>query len=143
LPADAVKFAATAKSAAHLDEGVIMSLILNAREDFAAQVMDISRARDFVVFKIAGAAAEDRYDLAGVAAMAARANARTRSIGVAFDGCTLPGADAPLFTLPDTTVGWGLGIHGKPGVGEGPLPGADKLPHDAAVTGQDIVSDQI
>lgn len=84
-------------------------------------------AGDFVVFKIAGAAAEAGYDLAEVTAVAARANARTRSFGVAFNGCTLPGADAPLFTLPAKTVGWGLGIHGEPGVGEAPLPSADEL----------------
>ena len=84
-------------------------------------------AGDLVVFKIAGAAAEEGYDLAGVAAVAATANARTRTFGVAFDGCTLPGADEPLFTVPEKTIAWGLGIHGEPGVDEGPLPAADAL----------------
>jgi dihydroxyacetone kinase len=84
-------------------------------------------AGDLVVFKVAGAAAEDGYDLAAVAAVASHANALTRSFGAAFGGCTLPGADEPLFTLPQGTVSWGLGIHGEPGVGEGPLPTADEL----------------
>jgi dihydroxyacetone kinase len=84
-------------------------------------------AGDLVVFKIAGAAAEAGFDLAGVTAMATRANDRTRTFGVAFDGCTLPGAEEPLFTLPDRTISWGLGIHGEPGIGEGSLPSADGL----------------
>ena len=58
-------------------------------------------AGDLVVFKVAGAAAEAGYDLDAVEAVASRANDRTRSFGGAFDGCTLPGAEAPLFTLPD------------------------------------------
>ena len=84
-------------------------------------------AGDLVVFKVAGAAAEAGYDLDAVEAVAARANDRTRSFGAAFDGCTLPGAEAPLFTLPEGTIAWGLGVHGEPGVGEGQLPSADEL----------------
>ena len=91
-------------------------------------------AGDLVVFKIAGAAAEAGLDLAGVTSVAARANACTRSFGVAFGGCTLPGADQPLFDLPPKTVGWGLGIHGEPGVREGPLPSADGLAEDMVKT---------
>jgi dihydroxyacetone kinase len=84
-------------------------------------------AGDLVVFKVAGAAAETGADLAEVTRLAARANERTFSFGVAFDGCTLPGAEAPLFHLPDGVVGWGLGIHGEPGVGEEPRPTAAAL----------------
>jgi dihydroxyacetone kinase len=84
-------------------------------------------AGDLVIFKVAGAAAEAGYDLDAVEAVAARANDCTRSFGVAFDGCTLPGATAPLFGLADRTIAWGLGIHGEPGVGEGALPTADEL----------------
>ena len=91
-------------------------------------------AGDLVVFKIAGAAAEAGYGLASVTAVTARANARTRTFGVAFGGCTLPGADHPLFDLPSKTVGWGLGIHGEPGVGQGPLPSADVLAQEMVTT---------
>ena len=75
-------------------------------------------AGDFVVFKIAGAAAEAGYDLDGVERVARLANDRTRTLGVAFAGCTLPGADPPLFTVPDGQMGVGLGIHGEPGIAE-------------------------
>ncbi|MFV0461077.1 MAG: dihydroxyacetone kinase family protein [Actinomycetales bacterium] len=79
-------------------------------------------AGDLVVFKVAGAAAEQGYDLAAVTEVAARANERTRSFGVAFDGCTLPGADQPLFTVPQGRMAIGLGIHGEPGIAEADLP---------------------
>ncbi|MEO7235019.1 MAG: dihydroxyacetone kinase family protein [Lapillicoccus sp.] len=84
-------------------------------------------AGDLVVFKVAGAAAEEGYDLAAVAGVATRANDRTRTFGVAFAGCTLPGADAPLFSLDEGTMALGLGVHGEPGVGDAPLPTADEL----------------
>ncbi|TDD25947.1 dihydroxyacetone kinase family protein [Nonomuraea diastatica] len=84
-------------------------------------------AGDFVVFKVAGAAAEEGYDLDAVERVARHANASTRTLGVAFDGCTLPGGTAPLFTVPRGRMGVGLGIHGEPGVGEDTLPPAAEL----------------
>lgn len=84
-------------------------------------------AGDFTVFKCASAAAEEGLDLAGVVRAAEAANAATRTLGVAFDGCTLPGAHAPLFTVPDGKMGLGLGIHGEPGVAEQEMPTAAEL----------------
>jgi D-erythrulose 4-kinase len=84
-------------------------------------------AGDFTVFKCASAAAEDGLDLAGVVRVAEAANAATRTLGVAFDGCTLPGADEPLFTVPDGKMGLGLGIHGEPGVSDEAMPTAEGL----------------
>ncbi|AFM17769.1 dihydroxyacetone kinase [Mycolicibacterium chubuense NBB4] len=84
-------------------------------------------AGDFTVFKCASAAAEDGLDLAGVIRVAEAANAATRTLGVAFDGCTLPGADHPLFTVPDGKMGVGLGIHGEPGVADEAMPSAAAL----------------
>ncbi|MGP4021305.1 dihydroxyacetone kinase family protein [Saccharopolyspora sp. 5N708] len=82
---------------------------------------------DFVVFKIASAAAEEGYSFDEVVRVAEHANARTRSLGVAFDGCTLPGQDRPLFEVPEGRMGLGLGIHGEPGVSEQDLPSASEL----------------
>jgi dihydroxyacetone kinase len=84
-------------------------------------------AGDFTVFKCASAAAEEGLDLAGVIRVAEASNAATRTLGVAFDGCTLPGADHPLFTVPDGQMGVGLGIHGEPGVAEEAMPTAAEL----------------
>ena len=84
-------------------------------------------AGDVTVFKCASAAAEDGLDLAGVVRVAEAANAATRTLGVAFDGCTLPGADKPLFTVPEGHMGLGLGIHGEPGIAEEAMPTAADL----------------
>lgn len=73
-------------------------------------------AGDVPVFKIAGAAAEAGMTLDEVERLARLANARTQSLGIAFSGCTLPGADAPLFTVEKGSVAVGLGIHGEPGI---------------------------
>lgn len=84
-------------------------------------------AGDLVVFKIAAAAAEEGLNLDQVAEIARRANDRTRSFGVAFSGCTLPGASEPLFTVPAGRMAVGLGIHGEPGLDEVEVPTADGL----------------
>ncbi|MCS6826124.1 MAG: dihydroxyacetone kinase subunit DhaK [Caldilinea sp.] len=73
-------------------------------------------AGDFFVFKIAGAAAARGDSLDEVERLARKANARTRSFGVAFGGCTLPGQSAPLFTVEPGRMELGLGVHGEPGV---------------------------
>ncbi len=84
-------------------------------------------AGDLTVFKVAAAAAEAGYSLEAVAQVAGRANHRTRSFGVAFTGCTLPGAAQPLFTVPEGRMAVGMGIHGEPGIGETDTPTADEL----------------
>ncbi|AXB41168.1 dihydroxyacetone kinase family protein [Amycolatopsis albispora] len=84
-------------------------------------------AGDLLVFKIAGAAAERGDDLDGVERVALAARAATRSLGVAFSGCTLPGAEAPLFTVEPGHLAVGLGIHGEPGLSERKLHSADEV----------------
>ncbi|KAA9132295.1 dihydroxyacetone kinase family protein [Microbacterium caowuchunii] len=84
-------------------------------------------AGDLAVFRAAAWAAEQGFDLDAVHAVAARANERTRSFGVAFTGCTLPGAKEPLFTVPVGQMGVGMGIHGEPGIDVRPLPTAKEL----------------
>ncbi len=83
-------------------------------------------AGGLTVYKTAGAAAEAGLPLDEVVRLAELANARTRSFGIAFTGCTLPGAAEPLFTVPDGAMAVGLGIHGEPGMGERPVPSADE-----------------
>lgn len=79
------------------------------------------------VFHIAGAAAERGDGIDDVERLARRANERTRTHGVAFAGCTLPGADHPLFEVPAGSMSVGLGIHGEPGVRDEPLQDAAQL----------------
>jgi D-erythrulose 4-kinase len=84
-------------------------------------------AGGLAVFKVAGAAAEAGLSMNEVERVARKANSRARTLGVAFMGCTLPGARAPLFTVPSGQMSIGLGIHGEPGVSEVPLPPASDL----------------
>ena len=84
-------------------------------------------AGDLTVFKVVAAAAEAGYTMDQTVEIAERANHRTRSFGVAFSGCTLPGADHPLFSVPEGRMAVGMGIHGEPGIGETDIPTADEL----------------
>lgn len=82
-------------------------------------------AGDLAVFRIAAAASEQGLNLDQVADLAEKANARCRSFGVAFSGCSFPGASEPLFTVEPGQMAIGLGIHGEPGVGLVSIPSAD------------------
>lgn len=84
-------------------------------------------AGDLAVFKIAAAAAESGADMDRVTKIACRVNDQTRSLGIAFHGCTLPGAHEPLFTIPSGKIGIGVGIHGEPGIDEADLGSSAEL----------------
>lgn len=112
-------------------EGIETRTVLVTDDIASAPLDQIDKRRgiagDLTVFKIAGAAAEAGLDLDAVEQLAVRANYRTRSLGVAFDGCTLPGAGEPLFHVPEGQMSLGLGIHGEPGISEHPMPTASEL----------------
>ncbi len=93
----------------------------------AEQMLRRGTAVDLFVVKVAAAAAEAGYELDALAILAARANKWTSSLSVAFTGCTLPGSDVPLFSLPAGQMGVGLGLHGEPGISEEPLLPAAEL----------------
>jgi dihydroxyacetone kinase len=84
-------------------------------------------AGDFVVFKVAGAAAEAGLAIDDVERLTRHANNRTFSFGVAFGGCTLPGSTEPLFTVPKGMMALGLGIHGEPGIRDTEIATASEL----------------
>lgn len=84
-------------------------------------------AGSFAVFKVAGAAAQEGANLAEVFRIATKANESVRTYGVGFSGCTLPGSDSTLFSVPKGMMELGLGIHGEPGISEGVIPTAEEL----------------
>ncbi|PWD51197.1 D-erythrulose kinase [Serinibacter arcticus] len=112
-------------------EGVDVRTVLVTDDIASAPQEDWEKRRgiagDFVVFKVAGAAAAAGADLDEVERLARLANYRTRTLGVAFGGCTFPGADEPLFTVPEGRASLGLGIHGEPGIRDVPRQSADAL----------------
>ena len=84
-------------------------------------------AGDLPVFKVTAAACEEGRRIDEVVAVFDRINDRTRSLGVAFAGCTLPGWDEPLFRVEATQMGVGMGIHGEPGIHDEALGTADEV----------------
>ncbi|MBS1227998.1 MAG: Glycerone kinase [Proteobacteria bacterium] len=114
-----------------ISEGIDVR-VLPVTDDVASAPIDKPSQRrgvagDLMVFKIAGAAAEAGLRLDEVERVAIKANQNTVSFGVAFSGCTLPGAKEPLFTVPSQHMGIGLGIHGEPGISEDAILSADGL----------------
>ncbi|MFJ6157571.1 dihydroxyacetone kinase family protein [Pseudarthrobacter sp. NPDC092184] len=112
-------------------EGIAVENVLVTDDIASAPASESEKRRgiagDFTVFKVMGAAAERGDSLADVVRLGRKANRLTRTIGSAFAGCTFPGADSPLFSLPDGQMGLGLGIHGEPGLFDTDLPPAKAL----------------
>lgn len=112
-------------------EGIDVRIVPVTDDVASAPVETASKRRGIagtvLVYKIAGAAAEAGLPLDEVERLTRHANDRTVSFGVAFGGCTLPGASAPLFTVPRGKMGVGLGIHGEPGIREEKTPPASEL----------------
>jgi phosphoenolpyruvate---glycerone phosphotransferase subunit DhaK len=81
----------------------------------------------FFVIKAAAAKAETMADLDTVVATAQKANANTRTMGVALSSCTVPANGNPTFNLGDDEMEIGLGIHGEPGMRRSKLEPADKI----------------
>ncbi len=79
------------------------------------------------VFKAAAVAADTGKSLDEVFRIATEANERVRTLGVAFSGCTLPGADKPLFEVAGGKMEVGMGIHGESGLYRMDAPTADGL----------------
>jgi len=106
--------------------------VIRVSDDIVSESPENHRERrgiagDLPVFKIAGAAIEAGADIDEAERIAWKANDATRSFGVAFDGCTIPGSDEPLFHVPHGQMAVGLGIHGEPGVRDEALGTADEV----------------
>ena len=112
-------------------EGIPCEILAVTDDISSASVDEIGKRRgvagDLTVFKVACAAAEAGYALDEVLRVAQHANNHTRSFGVAFSGCTLPGATRPLFEVEKGRMALGLGIHGEPGIKETDVPTADEM----------------
>lgn len=126
---DVLHFGLAAEKLRH--EGIDVRIV-TVSDDIASNGPENHRDRrgvagDLPVFKIAGAAIEAGADLDEAERLAWKANDATRSFGLAFDGCTLPGAGEPLFHVEKGRMGVGLGIHGEPGVRDDSLGSAAEV----------------
>jgi len=84
-------------------------------------------AGTLVVEKMLGAAAEQGTALDALAALGARVNAVTRSMGIALTSCTVPAAGRPTFAIGEDEMEVGVGIHGEPGRRREKLADADAI----------------
>ena len=78
-------------------------------------------------FKIAGARAAEGASLADVTAAARKAADACRSIGVALTPCVVPESGKASFSIADSEIEFGMGIHGEPGIWRGAMKSADAL----------------
>ena len=78
-------------------------------------------------FKIAGAKAAEGGSLDEVVAVAEKALANIRTMGVALSPCTVPVVGKPTFTIGDDEMEIGMGIHGEPGAKREKLQTADQI----------------
>ncbi len=112
-------------------EGVDARTVLVTDDVLSAGPEEADRRRGiaggFFVFKSAGASAARGDSIADVEALTRHANARVRTAGVGFAGCTVPGQEEPLFTVAPGKMEVGLGIHGEPGVRIGDQPSSREL----------------
>jgi phosphoenolpyruvate---glycerone phosphotransferase subunit DhaK len=80
-----------------------------------------------LIFKIAGAACDLGLSLEACEAVTRKANARTYTIGVALEPCSLPQIRRPTYELGSNEMEVGVGIHGEPGVKREQLKSADEI----------------
>ena len=88
----------------------------------------------FFLYKCAGACAAGMGTLDEVLAAAQLAKDNTRSVGFAFSPCVLPEVGRPNFTLAEGQMAMGMGIHGEPGVWNGPVKCASELAGECVET---------
>lgn len=92
----------------------------------------------FFMYKAAGAKADQMGTLEEVAAAAKKAGDNVRTVGFALTPCIVPEVGHANFELAENEMAFGMGIHGEPGVWNGPVKTADEL---AAESVDEILKD--
>ena len=135
-------------------EGIEVATVLAADDVASARRGSEARRRGIagiaLLYKVAGARAEEGASLAEVVAATNAAASGLRSMGVALSPCVLPAAGHlrrhqqhrqpaahgrgalpaaghPTFDLPEGEMEIGMGIHGEPGVRRGELEPAERI----------------
>jgi len=80
-----------------------------------------------LLYKVAGAAAENGASLEEVVRVTESAASKLRTFGVALSPMTLPSVGRPTFELPAGQIELGMGIHGEAGISREPLRAADQV----------------
>jgi len=85
----------------------------------------------FFMYKAAGAKAAQMGTLDEVRAAARKAGDNVRTVGFALTPCVVPEVGHANFQLDDDEMAFGMGIHGEPGIWNGPLKSADELARES------------
>ena len=112
------------------DEGIRADTVLVTDDVVSSRDAVVDRrgvAGDAIVFKAAGARADEGADLEEVVRAARHANDRTRTAGLGLSPCVVPTAGRPTFDLPDGSMDVGMGIHGEAGIRRAPLAPSDQV----------------
>ena len=88
----------------------------------------------FFMYKAAGAKAAQMGDLSEVLRAAKKAKENTGTVGFAFTPCVIPEKGKPNFTLQDDEMAMGMGIHGEPGIWNGPIKTSKEIAKEALDT---------
>ena len=112
------------------EDGIVADVVL-VDDDVASESEDgpgrRGTAATIVVEKVCGAAAERGDSLQAVVALGRRTAENARSMAVALNPPTLPGADSPSFELPQGDIELGIGIHGERGTDRVPQMPAQEI----------------
>ena len=88
----------------------------------------------YFMFKAAGAKADEGGDLDAVLAAAQLAKDNTRTVGFALTPCIIPEVGHPNFELGENEMAMGMGIHGEPGIWNGPLKTSKEIAEESMKT---------
>jgi dihydroxyacetone kinase len=125
-----------------LEEGIEVATVLAADDIASAIRADRGTRRGIagiaLLYKLAGARAEEGASLEQVAATVDAACEDLGTMGVALSPCTIPASGRPTFELPSGEMEVGMGIHGEPGVRRGKLGTAGEIAGELTAA---IVSD--
>ncbi|MBB3610367.1 dihydroxyacetone kinase-like protein [Rhizobium sp. BK602] len=113
------------------DEEIRVRTVLTTDDIASSPVEDREGRRgvagNFFVFKIAGAACDRGLGLADCEAVTRKANARTFTMGVALEPCSLPQTRRHNFEIGPDDIEIGMGIHGERGVVRDKMMSADEI----------------
>lgn len=88
----------------------------------------------FFMYKAAGAKAAQMGTLEEVLAAARKAKESTRTVGFALTACVIPELGRANFVLAENEMAMGMGIHGEPGVWNGPVKRSRELAEESLDT---------
>lgn len=116
-------------------EGIETRSIVGA-DDVNSGDPDVRRgvAGLFYMYKAAGAKASMMGTLDEVFGAAQKAKDATRTVGFAFTPCIIPEIGKPNFELGENEMAMGMGIHGEPGIWNGPVRSSSEIVEESLNT---------